>query len=205
MAGLIVLVLVGCGKSKTTTTNTTNTTMGDMAGYGTAGDPAKADRTIQVHITAALTYDPVALSVMPGETVTFKATNDTSGIHEFVLGDQKTQDDYEHLMSTMGNAPMTMPDRSNILDIPAGATKQLTWTFPSVTGAMVFYASHQPGDQAKGLKGVITVGGARSSAGGSTSTTMGAMTSTSMGGMTSTTMSMNDMPGMGTTTTTAGH
>ncbi|MDP9073984.1 MAG: hypothetical protein M3N98_07390, partial [Actinomycetota bacterium] len=171
------------------------------------------------HIQARpLRYYPASLTVMPGETVLFKVTNDATTFHEFVLGDQKAQTDYQKVMDGMGTAPMAMPDRSNILNLNAGVTKQLAWTFPNASNLTVLYGSHEPGDYSGGLQGTITVtpnaattptsmadtstsmgtGGTSTTMGG-TSTTMGG-TPTTMGDMTSTTMNMGSMP-MGTTTT----
>ncbi|HEX3539142.1 MAG TPA: hypothetical protein VHT75_01755 [Acidimicrobiales bacterium] len=202
-AGVVLLALAGCGKS----TTTTNTTAG--SGYGTPGDVTKADRTVEVHILPSLAYSPAAITVLPGETVAFKLFNDATGIHEFVLGDQKVQDDYERTMAGMGTGEMKMPDRSNVLNLSAGETKELAWTFPSAIGASVLYESHEPGDVAKGLKGVIMTSRS-ASVGPTTPTTMGNMTSTTMSGTTNTTMggmggttssTMGDMGGMGGTTT----
>ncbi len=146
VARLAVFALAGCASSTTTSSG----------GYGTGASPAKADRTVNLQILPA-SYNPSAVSVKPGETVLFKVANTTAGIHDFVLGDQKAQDDYEGLMKSMGNAPMMMPGRPNIMDMGPGQTGQLAWTFPATKGATVIYGSHEPGDYARGLKGLITV------------------------------------------------
>jgi uncharacterized cupredoxin-like copper-binding protein len=142
--------MAACGSSAKTTTS-------GSGGYGSASSPAKADRTVNVQVLPTLSYDPASISVKPGETVLFKVVNHTTGIHEFVLGDQKAQDDYEALMKSMGNQPMMMPNRPNIVDVGPGATQQLAWTFPTKKGATVIYGSHEPGDFANGLKGLVTV------------------------------------------------
>ena len=127
-------------------------------GYGKAGDAAQASRTVDVHIRPTKQYEPPSISVKPGETVTFKVINDDAGaVHEFVLGDKKVQDDYEKEMKAMGTSQMKMADRSNLRNIDPGQSEEITWTFPSKTGAAVIYGSHEPGDYDGGLKGTITV------------------------------------------------
>lgn len=191
-AVVLVLALASCGSSTKASTSSTTTTPATATDYGSAGNAAMADRTIAVQILPTLMYDPAAITVNPGETVTFKVTNNSTGIHEFVLGDQQEQQSYENYMNSMGSSPMTMPDRSNILNEQAGATKELTWTFPSAD-TTVIYGSHEPGDYTKGLRGLITVGVS------STPTTMSGMTTTTQ--MSSTPMTtMANMPGMTTTT-----
>lgn len=146
VAGLAVFALAGCGSSSTTSSGS----------YGKGASAATADRTINLQVQPT-SFSPAAISVKPGETVLFKVANTTAGIHEFVLGDQKAQDDYEGLMKSMGNAPMMMPGRTNIMDMGPGQTGQLAWTFPATKGATVIFGSHEPGDFARGLKGLITV------------------------------------------------
>jgi uncharacterized cupredoxin-like copper-binding protein len=113
---------------------------------------------VEVHISSGPRYEPASISVKAGETVTFKVTNDDTVLHQFVLGNEKTQTDYEKTMRDMGNDPMTMADKPNLVDLPAGQSKQLTWTFPSKSGTKVIFGSHQAGDYAAGLKGTVTVG-----------------------------------------------
>jgi len=125
-------------------------------GTGTAGDPVKASRTVDVLIGTD-GYTPPTIDVTKGETVTFKVVNNDSTVHEFVLGDAKAQNAYEEAMATMGTTPMNdMPDASNAIEVNAGQTKTITWAFPK-TRATVVYGSHQPGDYAKGIRGTITV------------------------------------------------
>ena len=200
VAVLGALVLAGCGSSAT-----------KVSSGAKGGAPGT---TIAIQILSSDRYQPATVSVAPGEKVVFKVSNHAKGIHQFVLGDSTVQANYEKLMMSMGSSPMSMPDQSNVLSLRPGQTKQLAWTAPSTGGVTVIYGSHEPGDYANGLKGLITVTGGTGSSttmgnmGGMTSTTtmgnMGGMTSTTtmgnMGGMTSTTT----MGTMGTTSTTMG-
>lgn len=138
-------LLAGCGGGSSS------------SGFGKAGDPAKAARTVEVHITSSKAFNPSTISVRSGETVTFKVVNDTSSLHEFVLGDQKAQDDHEKMMVAMPADSMKMADTPSQIDLDGGQSKQLTWTFPAKAGTSVIYGSHVPGDYAGGLKGTITV------------------------------------------------
>jgi uncharacterized cupredoxin-like copper-binding protein len=157
VAALGTLGVTACDSDSTKTTATT-TSGGSVAGFGRAAEATAATRTVEVHILATRRYEPSSLNVTPGQTVTFKVVNDDPKvIHEFVLGDDKAQDDYEKLMEGMGTTPMKMNDKANLVNIDPGQTEELTWTFPSTKGATVIFGSHEPGDYAAGLKGTITV------------------------------------------------
>jgi len=147
-AGLVPLALLaGCSSSGSSKGAT---------GSGTAGDAVKASRTVDVQVSSG-GYTPPAVDVARGETVTFKVTNNDSTVHEFVLGDSKAQDTYEKTMASMSSQPMNgMADAANLIEVKAGQSKDITWTFPGAK-TTVIYGSHQPGDYAKGLKGTITV------------------------------------------------
>ncbi len=139
------LVLAGCGSSGSTSS----------PGYGAKGDPAKADRTVEVRQLDTLRFDPATIQVKAGETVRFRVTNTGTGVHEFTLGDQSTQDQQDQEMKSMG-ANMTMPDIANRIDVLPGQSKELVWRFPTKS-TTVIYACHEPGHFAAGMKGLITV------------------------------------------------
>lgn len=145
LVGLAALALGACGS--------------DGGGYGESADAAEAERTVEVTITQAKQYQPATITVAPGEVVTFKVTNASSDLHEFMLGDDKVHDKHDGEMADMAMGSMKVADRPNLLDIDPGQTKQLTWKFPDEEGATVIYGSHVPGDYTGGLKGTITVGG----------------------------------------------
>ncbi len=145
VAGLALLALTAaCGSSDSSS-----------ADAGAPGNAAQAARTVDIKTTAT-GYQPSSITVAKGETVTFKVTNDDTVLHEFVVGNSKTQDDYGKTMSDMSaGQTMLMPDSTNVVDVEPGQTKQLTWTFPSAATKVV-YGSHQPNDYKK-FKGTITV------------------------------------------------
>lgn len=145
LAGLAVLAVGACGSSS--------------SGYGTSADAAQAKRTVEVTITQAKQYQPASITVAPGEVVTFKVTNASTELHEFMLGDAKVQDKHDKDMAAMGMGSMKVADQPNLVDLDPGQTKQLTWKFPDKKGATVIYGSHSPGEYAAGMKGMITVSG----------------------------------------------
>lgn len=143
--GLAALTLAGCGSSS--------------SDAGEAADAGAAKRTVEVVITAAKQYQPASVTVAPGEVVTFKVTNSSGELHEFMLGDSKAHDKHDKEMADMGMASMKMADQPDYVDLDPGQTKQLTWKFPDKGGATLIYGSHVPGDYTGGLKGTVTVSG----------------------------------------------
>jgi uncharacterized cupredoxin-like copper-binding protein len=127
-----------------------------------AGKPApagEATRTVEVTITAAKRYQPASIPVAPGEVVTFTVTNQSTELHEFMVGGSDAHDKHEDEMAGMSTGSMKMADKPDYVDIDPGQTKQLTWKFPEKEGATVIIGSHVPGDYDGGLRGTITVGG----------------------------------------------
>jgi len=147
VAGLISLaMLAACGSSSDDSSS---------ANAGAPGSSGQAARTVEVKMKAT-GYEPSTLTAAKDETVTFNVTNEDTKIHEFVLGNANTQDEYAKVMSDMSTGqPMEMPDTDYILNVEPGKTEKVTWTFPSAE-TKVIYGSHQPGDYEK-FKGTITV------------------------------------------------
>lgn len=142
---LAALTLAGCGDDSS-------------SGAGSSAQASEATRTVVVTITQAKQYQPAAMTVAPGEVVTFKVTNAASDLHEFMLGDDEAHNEHEKEMSEMSMGSMKMADKPNYVDLDPGQTKELTWKFPDKAGTTVIYGSHVPGDYTGGLKGTITVG-----------------------------------------------
>jgi uncharacterized cupredoxin-like copper-binding protein len=132
--------------------------MGDESfAFGHPGDPADADRTIDIEALDTLKFEPDSVTVKAGETVTFRVHNAGQNDHEFVLGTQEEQQEHEQEMQQMAESGsgMHMEDEANALDIPAGETKEITWTFTDA-GEMI-YGCHEPAHYDAGMKGTITV------------------------------------------------
>lgn len=127
-------------------------------GFGEPADPADADRTVEVQTLeeGGFHYEPTAIEVSAGETVTFRVHNVGEATHEFVLGDDRTQADHEAEMRAMASDDgMMMHDEPNAVSVAPGATKRLTWTFTE-PGELI-YGCHEPGHYAAGMRGDLTV------------------------------------------------
>ena len=126
--------------------------------FGSPGDPAKASRTVDVKMLDTLMFEPSSVEVMPGETVTFKVTNTGGQNHEFIIGDQKFQDEHEKEMAEMsGGKPFSMADEPFGINIKPGQTEEVTWTFPDKAGEAIYFACHEPGHSTAGMKGDFKV------------------------------------------------
>lgn len=101
LVALAALGLAGCG--------------GDSSsGAGESAPAAEANRTVEVTITPAKRYQPGSMTVAPGEVVTFKVTNASNDLHEFMVGDDKAHDDHEKEMGGMSMEHMKMADKPHV-------------------------------------------------------------------------------------------
>lgn len=128
----------------------------DDAMAGAIGEPADAsDATRTIAVEAVdIAFEPEAISVEPGEIVTFEVTNTGEAVHEFFLGDPEAEDDHAEEMAEMGDD--MAHDEPNSIFVDPGETKQLTWRFPD--SGTVEYACFVPGHYEAGMHGPITVG-----------------------------------------------
>ncbi|MEZ4503043.1 MAG: plastocyanin/azurin family copper-binding protein [Dehalococcoidia bacterium] len=123
--------------------------------FGHAADASEADRTIDIEALDTLRFEPDAVTVNVGETVTFKVHNGGQIAHEFGLGTEADQAAHEQEMQQMASSGMAMHDEANGFALMPGETKELTWTFTEA--GTVLYGCHEPGHYAGGMKGTITV------------------------------------------------
>jgi uncharacterized cupredoxin-like copper-binding protein len=149
---VLALTVAACGQETGGTTDPESTTESEFA-FGSPADAADADRVIEIQTTDALRFEPADLTVAPGETVTFRLTNDGALVHDFTLGDQAIQDE-DAEMSEMGGMAH---DEPNVTTVPAGETVELTWIFAEEGTVLV--GCHQPGHYGAGMTGRITVEG----------------------------------------------
>ena len=68
-------------------------------------------------------FDPAQIEVVAGETVTFRVTNSGDLDHEFVIGDERIQDQHEMMMDDAG---MGSEDESSELALAGGESGELT-------------------------------------------------------------------------------
>ena len=150
------LVLTGCGDDGNSESSSDHHSETEFS-FGAPGNPAQAARTVDVKMLDALRFDPTAIDVKKGETVTFKVTNTGAQIHEFIIGDKEFQDEHEKEMQEMsGGAPMRMPDEPYGISVDPGQTEEITWTFPD-KAETIFFACHEPGHTAAGMQGDFKV------------------------------------------------
>ena len=122
---------------------------GGTSAFGSAGDPSEADRTIEVAAVDPLKFQPPALKVEQGETVTFEVSNDGSTDHEFVLGDAAYQQGHGAQMGGMGHS------EGNGVFLSPGDSDSVTWTFDQP--GEVLFACHVNGHFEAGMFGRIQV------------------------------------------------
>ena len=126
---------------------------------GAPAEASEADRTIEIDANDSLEFDPEAIEVEVGETVTFVVSNTGKAVHEFVLGNETYQEEHEEEMSGEGGGEdhggMDMDDDSNAISVAPGATEEITWTFDEA--GEVLYGCHEPGHYEGGMVGAIEV------------------------------------------------
>lgn len=156
---LLGLALAACGTAASPSPSATASQMPmgsdgmepDIGALGEPADAAEADRTIQLTATDALVFEPDAIEVQVGETVTFEIENTGTVDHEFVLGSADYQDEHEEEMQS-GEMAMGEP---NELEVPAGETASLTWHFTEA--GTTEYGCHEPAHFPAGMVGTIRV------------------------------------------------
>jgi uncharacterized cupredoxin-like copper-binding protein len=117
--------------------------------------PASAQTTqIEVTLTDTLKIEPAAMTVPAGVPVTFIVTNAGAIEHEFYLGDEEAQAAHEEEMASMGGMTHDEPEG---IAVPAGETKELTYTFEEAGESLA--GCHVTGHFGGGMKATITVEG----------------------------------------------
>jgi uncharacterized cupredoxin-like copper-binding protein len=70
---------------------------------GGGGSPTnQGPRTVQVQMSDELRFEPAEFTFQAGETVRFEVTNAGAIVHEFLIGDEAAQEDFEKEMSEGG-------------------------------------------------------------------------------------------------------
>ena len=116
-------------------------------GVGGTGDEP---RTIAVSMTDELRFEPDAFTVAAGETVRFEVTNDGASAHEFLIGDEAAQAEFQEAMQTeMDHAT----DAGVSLD--PGQSDNFEYTFDDAGDLLA--GCHEPGHYDGGMVATITV------------------------------------------------
>ncbi len=134
LAGLLVLLVVGAS----------------AASGGAAARPTDGVVEVSIHFSR---FDPEEIRVEPGQTVRFVIENTDPIDHEFILGDGEVQRVHEE------GTEAHHASRPGEVSVPAGATVETTYTFPSDDHASsLIFGCHLPGHYDFGMRGTISIG-----------------------------------------------
>ena len=126
------------------------TTQMQMTAAAPTASARAVDRNIEVQATDGLAFSPNTFSVLAGETVAFDVSNPTSLPHEVVIGDASDQAHHEFEMATG-----TMHPEGNFVEIPAGQSARLIYTFKQAGTLEI--GCHVAGHFDAGMRGTIIV------------------------------------------------
>ena len=108
--------------------------------------------TISVSMTDELRFDPDEILATAGETVRFEVTNDGEIVHEFLIGDEAAQAQFEEEMSGDGVEHTTDAGVS----VDPGQTETFEYTVGEA-GTELLAGCHEPGHYDGGMVATITV------------------------------------------------
>lgn len=115
---------------------------------GGGGEP----RTIEVNMTDEFRFEPAQFTVAPGETVRFELTNVGELVHEFLIGDEAAQAEFEEQMS----AGEIDHETDAGVSVEPGQTETFDYTFPDAEGELLA-GCHEPGHYDGGMVATISV------------------------------------------------
>jgi len=119
---------------------------------GMAGDPAKADRTVEVQLNDTMRFTPDVIKAKAGETIRFKVVNKGKLPHEMVIGTKEELDAHAQMMRKM---PGMKHEDANQVTLNAGQSGEIVWTFGEA-GSYAF-ACLIPGHREAGMVGQLSV------------------------------------------------
>lgn len=139
----VALILAACapstGGGSPTAAGGSSTVSGDI-------------RTVQVKMTDALRFEPAEFTFQAGETVRFEVTNAGQIVHEFLIGDEAAQEDFE---TEMSDGSGMAHDMGPGVSVEPGETETYQYTF-SEPGELLA-GCHEPGHYDGGMKATIRV------------------------------------------------
>jgi uncharacterized cupredoxin-like copper-binding protein len=127
-------------------------TPAEQKDWGIAGDPQKAQRTIEIRMTDDMRFAPKEIQVNLGETVRLVAVNAGKALHEIVIG---TPQELKAHAEMMKKHPNMEHDEPYMAHVNAGQKGTIVWTF-NRAGSFDF-ACLIPGHFEAGMVGRITV------------------------------------------------
>ena len=146
LLGLVVAVVLagGCGGGMSHDSMSHGSEAGSKSGAG-------AVRTVDVTMRDIM-FDPPAVTVKDGETVTFVFHNAGKIPHDAFLGDEAAQAEHEKKM--MGGGSMGHGD-DDAITVQPGLQGSITHTFKA--GDALVIGCHQAGHYAAGMKLAVVV------------------------------------------------
>ena len=120
--------------------------------FGRAGDPKKANRTVQVGMDDTMHFTPGDLVLKKGETVKFLVRNNGKIMHEMVIGTLKELKEHAELMRKL---PGMEHDEPYMAHVEPNKQGELVWQF--TRAGEFFYACLIPGHLEAGMIAKITV------------------------------------------------
>jgi uncharacterized cupredoxin-like copper-binding protein len=137
---MAAMVVTGCGGGDDD----------DQSSSPVPPDQAKPARTIDV-MMRDIHYEPAAVTVNAGETVTFRFINEGEIVHDAYIGDEASQERHEKEM----RGDSHHGKKGGGISVEPGKTGSITHTF-SRAGTTII-GCHEPGHYAGGMKVTVTV------------------------------------------------
>lgn len=120
--------------------------------FGTAGDPAKATRNVEIDMLDSMRFFPSNIQVKQGETVRFVVSNKGKVLHEIVLGTKQSLAEHGQHMK---EHPNMAHQGAYMANVAPGKSTDVVWKFTK-TGT-VYFGCLVPGHYEAGMTGTITV------------------------------------------------
>ncbi len=121
---------------------------------GGASPTQQGPNTIQVRMIDELRFEPASFTVQAGEVVRFEVTNAGKGVHEFLIGEEAAQDEFEMEMSE-GDGMQHDSDAG--VSVEPGQSETFDYTFQEA--GQLLAGCHEPGHYVGGMVATITVEG----------------------------------------------
>lgn len=127
-----------------------------LAACGNGDAESDGEQIVEISAYDDLRFEPDAVTVQAGESVTFVVTNEGQVVHEFVLGPEHVQMAHEDA-SEGGeeHGGMEVEGQLAALTVDPGEKEQATVTFDE-PGEMP-YGCHEPGHYDGGMVGTVTI------------------------------------------------
>lgn len=120
---------------------------------GSTASPADGDlRMVRVSMTDDLRFEPAEITVQAGETVRFEVTNGGETVHEFLIGDEAAQEEFEMEMAE-GSGMEHETDAG--VSVQPGETEAFEYTFTE--SGELLAGCHEPGHYDGGMVATISV------------------------------------------------